>query len=573
MKHYNSNTASVTLSLVPLVPKVTIDFGGSAANQARPASDAPESEASLLSSMARNRSEGAAPTPLIDKLGFFNGFHTHPEHEAMLREYTLASAKDEATSERFANAPYVDQDKVRVKPTDTAWALFRLFASDFAYHMVDERAYELATALRFNRDGLRRLADAFYGPMCGHNPDGDPVKIKLGDMWWRSTRSADVRNISNEVMEPTCDPDDHTSRVFNRYHILRRGAVSPDLTATRDDIKVFDDHLLMSAGGCEVSREFALDWMAHQYQCPGHKPSSAIAIVSPLEGTGKSWFLYPLKWIFGEGLVGSTGGAALYEVYDDPFIHKQLVFIDEIPDPEKNRHGADPIAKVNRMITSPKTTMRPLGKPAVEMRTPSVIIACNKVEYLVAVLTGRRLCILYNPDTIQDAAYYNMLFAWAGVDKPGPGMAKLAGYLANRDISKFNPNAEPPVTAGKALARAAALSKEARFFRTLYEEGHPLFAKDFGRALETLNQLDTLCPPAMLRGLSLGVNNLPKVFKELGWKQVGVDGSYQTANKAHRAWCWRNFEKWGDVNTKREERLAHLAGSPSLTVHHGGISQ
>jgi hypothetical protein len=322
-----------------------------------------------------------------------------------------------------------------------------------------------------------------------------------------------------------------------------------------------------------VSREYALDWLAFLYQYPDCKPASGLALVSPIEGTGKSWFLYPLRWVFGEALVGSTGGDALYEVYDDPFIHKQIAFIDELPDPEKKRQGADPIAKINRMVTSRKTTMRPLGKAAVEMRTPAVIIACNKVDYLVAVLTGRRLCILYNPDMIRGADYYNALFAWAGVDAPGPGMAKLAGYLATRDVSKFNPHAAPPATAGKAISKAASLSREAKFFKALYDEEHPLFAKDFGRVFDLLKQIDTHFKPGETKGLSLNVHTLPTAFKELGWKQIGVDGSYQTADKASRAWCWRRWEKWGSDDTPRKDRIDHQAGGATLSVHEGGLSK
>lgn len=528
----------------------------------------------LLASMKQAR-ETSVPQPAVDLLGFFNGLLMEPDEEELLREHTLAVAKQEADSAEFADAPLVDLNKVQVTLTDTSWALFRVFASDFGRNAETEKAHRLATGKEYGRDGLRDVAGAFYGALCGHNSDGHPVRVCLGSMWWRATsaRSKDVRVITEIVMEPTDKPDDPSSGVFNRFHVLRRKAVRPDLTATRDDIKLFDDHLLMSAGGCEATREYVLDWLAFMYQCPDYKPDAALAFVSPIKGTGKSWFIYPLKWVFGEGLVCFTGGDALYDGNDGPFIHKQITFVDELPDPSKARRGVDPAAKLKRIITSRVSTLRPMYAPATEMRTPAVVITCNEIDYLANVVEGRRLCIVYNPDAIRDAGYYNALFAWAGVDKPGPGMAKLAGYLKNRDISKFNPNAAPPFTVGKALANEAALSKEAQFFKTLFEEGHPLFVKDFGRVLDFGRQLETLCTPGQLKGLNLGSINLPKVFRELGWKLIGADGTYTTADKASRAWCWRNWEKWGDASTPRKERIDYMTGAAPLTVHNGGLSQ
>jgi len=525
----------------------------------------------LLESMASNRKTPPPTCAKVDPLEFYNGLLFEQVDEESVREYVVHHAKEEAHTNEFVNAPYVDPTKVQVKFTEYAWSLFRVFGSDFAYHMVDERAYELATGLVFNDKGLKRLADSYYGPMCGHNPDGAAVKVYLGEMWWKSARSKDIRNISEVVVEPTKDSDDHTSRVFNRFHILRRGAVRPNLSATRADIKVFDDHLILSAGGCEVTREYVLDWLAWVYQNPGSKPATALAFVSPEEGTGKSWFLYPLKWIYGPDLVGSTGGDALFEKFDDPFINKWMTHVDEIPDPAKVRLSTDPITKLNRIITSPYTSLRPLGLKASEMRTPVIVIACNKVEHLTAVLGGRRLCIIYNPGVVMNAAYFDGLFAYSGThEAPGWGMADLAGYLATRDVSKWNPNAAPPVTAGRVIANAASLSKEAKFLRMLFEEDHPLFAKDFCRVLDMAAQIDTACPAGMRKGLNLSADNLPKVFKELGWKRIGVDGSYRTTNKTHRAWCWRNFDKWGSEATSPKERFAHAAGGSALTLHNGG---
>ncbi|MGE8465283.1 MAG: primase-helicase family protein [Pseudomonas putida] len=523
----------------------------------------------LLASM-KQAQEAPVPRPVIDLLGFFNGLHMEPDEARLMREYAIENAKDEAESEAFANARLVDPDKVAVTLTDAAWTLFRAFASDYARNATTEKAHELATGDEFGRNGLRDLAAKFYGTLCGHNEDGHPVRVCLGSMWWRTTRSEDVRVITRVVMEPTATADDHTSKTFNQFHILRRKAVRPDLTATREDIKLFDDHLLYLTGGCEVTREYVLNWLAHLLQKPDHKPATGLVFVSPANGTGKSWLFQPLKWMLGPDLVSHTGFDALFDGNDGPFIGRWLVFMDEVPRPHMmKRMPRDPYAKLKRLTTQPVTTLRPMYEPAREMRTPCMVIALNEIESLGDVAEGRRFCIAVCHDQPRGKAYYDALFEWSGIQEPGPGVAKLAGYLSKRDISKFDANADAPLTSSKLAVRESNRSAEADFLDGLIEERRPPFDKDFGRTESLLRQLDTLFPPAVLRGMNFTTRSLPRALKELGHKVIGVDGTYRTTDKGSRMHCWRNFEKWDAAS--RKERNDHLGGDVQpFTVLDGG---
>lgn len=59
-----------------------------------------------------------------------------------------------------------------------------------------------------------------------------------------------------------------------------------------------------------------------------------------------------------------------------------------------------------------------------------------------------------------------------------------------------------------------------------------------------LNQIETLFKPVELKGLSFTQCTLPNVLREIGAKQLGVDGQRKATTAAYKAWCWRNFDKW-----------------------------
>lgn len=567
-----SKSVSATVTLAPIPAAVNeprVKFGEGVATRQAPA----QGDASSLLASMKQAQEAPVPQPVINLLDFFNGLHMQPDEAQLVREYAIDNARNEAESEAFANARLVDPDKVSVTLTDAAWTLFRAFASDYARNATTEKAHELATGDEFGRNGLRDLAAKFYGTLCGHNEDGHPVRVCLGSMWWRTTRSEDVRVITRVVMEPTAAPDDHTSKTFNRFHVLRRGAVHPDLTAARDDIKLFDDHLLYLTGGCEVTREYVLDWLAHLLQKPDHKPATGLVFVSPANGTGKSWLFQPLKWMLGPDLVSHTGFDALFDGNDGPFIGKWLTFMDEVPRPHMmKRMSRDPYAKLKRLTTQPVTTLRPMYEPAREMRTPCMVIALNEIESLGDVAEGRRFCIAVCHDQPRGKAYYDALFEWSGIQEPGPGIAKLAGYLSKRDISKFDANADAPLTSSKLAVRESNRSAEADFLDGLIAERRPPFDKDFGRTEGLLNQIDRSFTPAVRAGMYFNTRTLPRAFKELGHKVIGVDGAYQTTDKASRMHCWRNFEKWDAAS--RKERNDHLGCDVQpFTVLDGGREQ
>ncbi|MBI6887206.1 primase-helicase family protein [Pseudomonas putida] len=463
-----------------------------------------------------------------------------------MRAKAKSDARVQAESERYAGVQYGEVEEI----TDESWALIHLFNNDFAWHSVEAKALELATGHLFTLAGLVPHIDKHYGPICGYDKDGKPCKSHLAARWWKQPSSGGKRAVSSVEMNPTSKPDDPEDEVFNSYHLRKLGMAVPDMTATREDIAIVDDHLLYQAGGCHATREYLLDWTAYLLQNPDFKPNTAPIFVSPRKGVGKTWFAHLLHYILGPELFRFTAGSELWSSYDDVFIDTWGVWLDEMPDPRSMLRSVDATAKLKRLTTSHKSTLRPMFAPSRTMRVPAIIMTLNKMEAIAGFAEGddRRYCFVVCPDEPRSPAYYNELFAYSGDmkdNKPGYGVAKFYGYMLKRDLSKFDPNAEPPQTGARALVREVCLTAEAAFIKELIEEGAAPFDRDMGRVTGLLNQIEKLYgDKGVLKGMRFTSRSLPSALREIGAKQLGVDGRLKNNASTRMAWCWRNFNEW-----------------------------
>jgi len=477
---------------------------------------------------------------VIGGLNLCWGSDDSPEFEASVREFILESAREEAKDLCHAKLGKI------TKLTDASTALLGLIIREFAYHTVRNVAHRLIDGVEMQQAGFKNHCKAHYGDVFGTDADGRTVREFAGEVWWRQICER-YRVISDDTMDPTARPDDPRSDVFNRWHVLKGTMTRPDMTATREDIKPFDDHLLYMDGGCEITREYQLDYLAYMLQHPDVNIPVAWVFISPEEGTGKSTMILPLKWLFGPDLVEPAGGDAIYGNFHDPFVHKRFVVLDEMPQPTKG--GVDGLAFLYRLISEPVTSLKRIYKGASKMRTPHIVITTNRLDAIKIDDKARRFCIALCLDKPKDETYYARLRAWLGEYAPGPGMPKLAGYLMKRDVSKWNPYGRPPRTAARTCIQQASLSIEAEFLQRLVEgEIVPVasgaknpFNRDLGRVNDVLTFLDNVAP-AIKAGTNFTIRSVPKAFQELGYEQINK----KARTSSDKAWCWRNFVYWNE---------------------------
>lgn len=488
---------------------------------------------------------------------FVNYLHMSYEAAAAVREETLAANKALAKG-GFKDAETATKKDPMVEFTQEGWALLRLFTNEVGFNASTNRATVLADAEceGMGREGLQRWADAQYGPVFGYTAGHIMCKQSVSELWWNGISQETARIFRKKVFEPTNTPDDFHSDEFNTWHMTRRLMIRPDKSATSDDVKIFDDHLMYLSGYCRTTVNYIWDYLATIYQKPDEKIPVALALVSPFRGTGKSMVGVAIKWVWGAALVREAGSKALWDNFDDDFVDCVFTIIEELKRKAKV-DSTDDLGKFNRLTTAVHTSLNPKGIPARVRRTPHLIITTNEMESLPLAVDDRRLCPALCLERPKDTAYYERLGAWIGKLAPGYGISKLAGYLATRDVSEFKIDQRPPMTSAKQRLIEDNLSERATWLRSKIEAGLTPFDKDMMYTRDLLDGMKGFKDDREYQKLDFTEKNLLPALRELREGDVHLGRVDETATTAkYKMLVLRNVAKWRAASTK--ERFDYL---------------
>lgn len=476
---------------------------------------------------------------------FVNHLHMSYEQAAIVREDTLAANKALADGD-FKDAELVTKKDPMVDLTVEGWALLTLFTNEIGFDASTQRATVLADpeCPGMGREGLQRWADSQYGPVFGYTAGRIKCKQSVSEMWWNGMSQKTARIFRKKVFEPTNALDDFHSDQFNTWHMTRRLMARPDESATFDDVRIFDEHLMYISGYCRITVDYIWDYLATVYQKPDEKIPVTLAFVSPFRGTGKSMIGVAIKWVWGVGLVREAGSKALWDNFDDDFIDCVFTIIEELKRKTKV-DSTDDLGKFNRLTSAVRTSLNPKGIPARVRRTPHLIITTNEMESLPLAVDDRRLCPALCLEKPKDTAYYDRLGAWIGKLSPGYGIPKLAGYLATRDVSGFKIDQRPPMTSAKQRLIEDNLSKRATWLRSKIEAGMKPFDKDLVYTRDLLDDMKMFKDDREYQKLDFDEGNLLPALREIreGDVHLGRVDESATAPK-YKLLCLRNVAAW-----------------------------
>ncbi|TFF51023.1 hypothetical protein C5609_15655 [Pseudomonas putida] len=537
------------------IPNVVHQFGQDTTKfrvSAQQAPGAPQAGGNVLDFGADSREN-------FDTAGeFVNYLHMSYEAAAAIRKETLAANKALAEG-GFKDADTATKQDPMVELTQEGWALLRLFTNEIGFDATTNRATVLADAEceGMGREGLQRWADAQYGPVFGYTAGHIMCKQSVSELWWKGMSQETARIFRKKIFEPTDAPDDFHSDEFNTWHMTRRLMIRPDKSATFDDVKIFDDHLMYLSGYCRTTVNYIWNYLATIYQKPDEKIPVALALVSPFRGTGKSMVGVAIKWVWGAALVREAGSKALWDNFDDDFIDCVFTIIEELKRRTAKVDSTDDLGKFNRLTTAVRTSLNPKGIPARVRRTPHLIITTNEMESLPLAVDDRRLCPALCLERPKDTAYYERIGAWIGKLSPGYGMSKLAGYLATFDVSGFKIDQRPPMTSAKQRLIEDNLSDRATWLRSKIEAGLPPFDKDLTYTRALLDGMKGFKDDREYQRLDFTEKNLLPALRELreGDVHLGrVDESATTPK--YMMLGLRHMAQWRAASTK--ERFDYL---------------
>lgn len=315
-------------------------------------------------------------------------------------------------------------------------------------------------------------------------------------------------------------------------------------------ISLFLDHVAYLFPDA-VEREKFLDWLAHLEQKPGELPHYGWLHVANKTGTGRNWLASVLARVW-RGYVAPN--VDLPNLLDSQFngqlAGRVLAIVDEIQaGVSENRYSHT--NKLRSIVTAEYRDVNPkYGRQHREHNAMRWLVFSNHLNALPIDDTDRRWRIVHHEAEPRPQEVYATLYA-ALNDREF--INAVAVFLAERDISSFNPGERPPMNAAKQSVIGAAKSMTQKNADRLVLSW-PVDVITQGDIANVLSDgEESRFTPAMRRAM-----------EEAGALQI--DGPIKVHGKASRCWILRNKAKWLNADGKSQSREAQMAraGMPPL---------
>lgn len=264
-------------------------------------------------------------------------------------------------------------------------------------------------------------------------------------------------------------------RYLNSYIDPAIAATEP----TQEERDTWDWFVTRSFGDDEFGRWF-LDTLAFRVQRPASKLYKASLIYSPTAGNGKStWSVFLPRIVLGQPNVAEPRHTMLEGQFNDFFADVQVVHLDEIRFGGGRADAAKIMDNLKTPIDSDVLTINAkYQRPRVVHNIAWVTATSNRFDALMIDPSERRWGVYELKAPALTIAERGRLFSrWLNTDR-GPGTLKQ--ILLDRDITAFDPMAEPPETEAKAEMKLASEPLPIQLLREGFDGDiyAPLFDRD-----------------------------------------------------------------------------------------------
>lgn len=243
--------------------------------------------------------------------------------------------------------------------------------------------------------------------------------------------------------------------------------ISPDLVPAlvgdRAEISLVLGHIRYLLQSSDASGRF-LDWMAFTVRYPAIRIPWAPVLISPYQGTGKSWLFSLFKLLLGAENCYRIDPSDLAEARSNfnEWWGGTLLWIDELS-PKYQFYE-----KMKALITETSGLINyKYGKKEHRKIFCNVICTSNHTNALKIDERDRRLWINKSEAEPKDDSYYDALFGWLKTNGP----AHFLRFLLNRDLSSFKWSRPPPVTRAKNDMITAGTTEAEIAVRDAYDLG------------------------------------------------------------------------------------------------------
>lgn len=293
--------------------------------------------------------------------------------------------------------------------------------------------------------------------------------------------------------------------------------------------------------------EYLMGCYGHLVQRPDVKIASAPVMVSKEFGTGKTTVMYDIpRALAGVHVSKLVSNKVLRSTFSDYINGTHFVHFDEVH--INGKWDSDDTANsLKNLITGKMVEVHPKGMKTFNIPNRLFITATSNYEDAISLPADdeRRWGVYYlSPPPIfqtvaQKSGYFRALHAL--ITSPnGPG--KLRWYFSQVDLSTFDPQAAPPVTAAKKRMVDRSQMFEVQILKEMYANGDSPFGKDLflTEAIRQALHSETGKTYSNVQVREYIMKAIPDA-KAIRQMRIGNDRC--------RPWAVRDYAKWDQATT------------------------
>lgn len=405
-------------------------------------------------------------------------------------------------------------------------AALAIIEADLVLIESDQKFYSLSSKVFFNEVGIKQK----FTPAMPRSSGGrhlDPWKLLESSATKRVAASLDYRPGGAPIF---MRPDGRW-----RANLYQEPPGPQRLAAT--------DHVRKTLAQCIafVLRDPAaagrvLDKYAFMIQFPGERIPHATIVYGEKQGTGKTLITYDLlRGLLGDWNVTKVSQQELESNFSDYWTHTWALCMEEIA-MEFARDARKLYEFLKDPLTSPVLRVHPKGRAGYSIHNSMSVFGTSNSPKPIALPHGDR-----RYDTIpatSDRLPRDLARDMKQILGSPDGCAQLRDIFLSRDVSKFDPFADPPDTAAKQAMACANEDPLEQELREMADDRVGPFDRDFGTAEEIRTALATRVrrlgetSPERLGAALKRVLAAEKIKRRLG------------APNPHWYWVWRNQTAW-----------------------------
>ena len=281
----------------------------------------------------------------------------------------------------------------------------------------------------------------------------------------------------------------------------------------------------------EEEREHLLKMMAWTVANPGKKLSYALLLQSKAQGVGKSTLIDIWRSLLGHQNTRLTTSDEIDSGYQSYIADKLLVVLEEL----NLGSGITAYNRLKSMITESTVVINEKHIKQREAPNLANFVFLSNLDAPILIEQGdRRFFVIDTPAQKRETDYWTDFHAWW---RSNLGVVKA--YLGSLDLSNFQPNATPPMTAGKERLKRNSSTPLAQALTELIEERPWPIA----RGVCTVGEIRSALNRTGFR--SVTERKIANALREIGCLPLGQ--VRLSDNSRPTFWALFSLEKWQEA--------------------------